>query len=137
MAEGRHDQRVAGEFNRAAAGYDDSRLVRSCQRWVQALVVECLDIKKGMSVLELGCGTGWATLETASRLEGTGRVVGLDLSEGMIAKASQKLPGFRFRNVDFVQQSAGSLGYAGFSDYVISTNAFHHFADKEGVFTRV
>ena len=59
-----------------------------------------------MNVLDLGCGTGWATLEIASRLEGTGRVVGLDLSEGMIEQARQKLQRFRYDNVEFVLQSA-------------------------------
>ena len=137
MAEDQHDQYVAEEFNRAAAGYDDSRLVRTYQRRVQALVVDSLDLRKGMNVLDLGCGTGWATLEIASRLEGTGRVVGLDLSEGMIEQARKELPRFRYDNVEFVLQSASSLNCAGCFDYVISTNAFHHFADKEGVFARV
>ena len=137
MAGEQHDQYVAEEFDRAAAGYDDSRLVRSYQYRVQALVVDSLDIKKGMNVLDLGCGTGWATLEIASRLEGTGKVVGLDLSGGMIEQARQKLPRFRYENVEFVQESASSLNYDACFDYVVSTNAFHHFADKEGVFARV
>ena len=137
MAGEQHDQYVAEEFDRAAAGYDDSRLVRSYQYRVQALVVDSLDIKKGMNVLDLGCGTGWATLEIASRLEGTGKVVGLDLSGGMIEQARQKLPRFRYDNVEFVQESASSLNYDACFDYVVSTNAFHHFADKEGVFARV
>jgi ubiquinone/menaquinone biosynthesis C-methylase UbiE len=132
-----HDQYVAEEFDRAAAGYDDSRLVRSYQYRVQALVMDSLDIKKGMNVLDLGCGTGWATLEIASRLEGTGKVVGLDLSGAMIEQARQKLPRFRYDSVEFVQESASSLNYDACFDYVVSTNAFHHFADKEGVFARV
>jgi ubiquinone/menaquinone biosynthesis C-methylase UbiE len=137
VGRGPHDQYVAGEFNRAAAGYDDSRMVRSYQRRVQALVVDSLVIKRGMSVLDLGCGTGWATLETASRLEGTGEAVGLDVSEGMIEQATRKLSILGYENVEFVLQSANSLQYADRFDYVISTNAFHHFADKEDVFTRV
>jgi ubiquinone/menaquinone biosynthesis C-methylase UbiE len=137
VAEDQHDQYVAEEFNRAAAGYDDSRLVRTYQHRVQALVVDSLGLRKGMNVLDLGCGTGWATLEIASRLGGTGRVVGLDLSEGMIEQARKELPRFRYDNVEFVLQSASSLNCAGCFDYVISTNAFHHFADKEGVFARV
>ena len=137
MTRGQHDQYVAGEFNRAAARYDDSRFVQSYQRRVQALVVDSLDLKQGMSVLDLGCGTGWATLEIASRLAGTGNVVGLDLSEGMIEQARSKLPRFRYDNVQFVLQSASSLNYAGRFDCVISTNAYHHFADKVGVFEKV
>ena len=56
---------VANEFNRTAGGYDDSRLVRSYQRRVQALVVDRLHLVPGMRGLDLGCGTGWATFEIA------------------------------------------------------------------------
>jgi demethylmenaquinone methyltransferase/2-methoxy-6-polyprenyl-1,4-benzoquinol methylase len=132
-----HDAYVVEEFDRAAARYDDSRLVQSYQRRVQALVVDRLNIKRGMKVLDLGCGTGWATLEIASRLEGTGKVVGLDLSEAMIEQARQKQPAFRYDNVEFVQESASSLSYDSCFDCVVSTNAFHHFADKEQVFANV
>jgi ubiquinone/menaquinone biosynthesis C-methylase UbiE len=90
-----------------------------------------------MNVLDLGCGTGWATMEIASRLEGTGKVVGLDLSEAMIEQARQKQPTLKYDNVEFVQESASSLKYDGCFDYVVSTNAFHHFADKEQVFANV
>jgi ubiquinone/menaquinone biosynthesis C-methylase UbiE len=131
------DAYVAEEFDRAAARYDDSRLVRSYQHRVQALVVDSLNIRRGMHVLDLGCGTGWATLEIALRLEGTGKVVGLDLSEAMIEQARQKQAAFSYDNVEFVQQSASSLNYDACFDYVVSTNAFHHFASREQVFAQV
>lgn len=137
MSRGRHDKYVAQEFNRAAEGYDDSRIVRSYQRRTQALVLDCMRIKKGMNILDLGCGTGWATLEIASRLEGTGRVIGLDLSEKMIEQAERKLAELGYANVEFILQSASALDYDGDFDYVLSTNAFHHFADKADVFSRV
>ena len=137
MTRRRNETYVAREFNRAAKGYDDSRVVRSFQRRTQALVLEELQIEPGMNVLDLGCGTGWATLEIAARLEGTGKVVGLDLSERMIEQAKQKLTGFRYQNVVFTLQSASSMDYDDHFDLVLSTNAFHHFVDKGEVFSRV
>ena len=70
-------------------------------------------------------------------MKGTGRVVGLDLSEGMIGQARDKLRGFPYHNVEFVVQSADSLEYRGYFDHVVSTNAYHHFADKADIFDRV
>jgi arsenite methyltransferase len=137
MGRKRHDEYVAKEFNRAAERYDDSRVVRSYQRRTQALVVDDLQIERGMRVLDLGCGTGTATLEIASRLEGTGKVVGLDLSEKMLEQAERRLTGRGYINVEFVLQSASDLNYGDYFDYVLSTNAFHHFADKQDVFARV
>ena len=137
MDKKRHDEYVAKEFDRAAERYDDSHIVRSYQRRTQVLVLDSMRIKEGMNVLDLGCGTGWATLEIASKLGGTGRVIGLDLSEKMIEQAERKLSELGYGNVEFVLQSAGSLDFDGYFDYVLSTNAFHHFLDKEEVFSRV
>jgi arsenite methyltransferase len=133
----RQDKYVADEFDRQAGHYDDSLTVRSFQRRTQALVVNEIQIAEGMHILDLGCGTGTATLEIASRLQGTGKVVGLDLSEKMIEQAERKLAESECANVAFVVENGTELGYAGCFDYVLSTNAFHHFGDKERVFSQV
>ena len=131
------DKYVAAEFDRQARRYDDSLTVRSFQSRTQSLVLEKMRIEKGMHVLDLGCGTGTVTLEIASRLEGTGRVVGLDLSERMLGEAERKLAELGYTNVEFVLGRASVLGYKACFDYVLSTNAFHHFGDKEEVFSQV
>jgi ubiquinone/menaquinone biosynthesis C-methylase UbiE len=131
------DKYVAAEFDRQARRYDDSLTVRSFQSRTQSLVLEEMRIEKGMHVLDLGCGTGTATLEIASRLEGTGRVVGLDLSEKMLGEAERKLAGLGYTNVELVLGSASDLSYETHFDYVLSTNVFHHFGDKERVFSQV
>ena len=137
MHRDRQDEYVAAEFDRQASHYDDSLTVGSFQRRTQALVVNDMQIVKGMHILDLGCGTGTATLEIASRLEGTGKVVGLDLSNKMLGEAERKLAELQYTNVKFVLGSASDLSYEAHFDYVLSTNAFHHFGDKEGVFSLV
>jgi len=131
------DTYVAAEFDRQAGHYDDSLTVRSFQSRAQSMVLEEMRIEKGMHVLDLGCGTGTATLKIASRLEGTGRIVGLDLSEKMLGEAERKLAGLGYTNVELVQGSVSDLSYEAYFDYVLSTNVFHHFGDKAGVFSRV
>lgn len=133
----RQDKHVAAEFDRQARRYDDSLTVRSFQSRAQFLVLDKMRIEKGMHVLDLGCGTGTATLEIASRLEGTGKIVGLDLSKKMLGEAERKLAELGCANVEFVLESASDLSYEAYFDYVLSTNAFHHFDDKAGVFSRV
>ena len=131
------DEYVAEEFDRAARSYDESRLVKSYQRRTQTLVIGRMHIEKGMNVLDLGCGTGSGAIDVASKLEGTGRVIGLDLSEKMIEQAKQKVAATGYANVEFRVGGAGSLDCCGLFDYVLSTNAFHHFDQKEEVFSRV
>jgi arsenite methyltransferase len=137
MNNDRQEKYVAKEFDKAAKSYDESRLVKSYQRRTQILVINRLQIRKGMNILDLGCGTGWGTINIASKLEGTGKAIGLDLSEKMIEQAKEKLVKLTYENVEFRVGSGGSLDYENYFDYVLSTNAFHHFSKKEEIFTRV
>ena len=137
MSKEGQDAYVAQEFDRAAKSYDESRLVKSFQRQTQILVINKMQIKRGMNILDLGCGTGWGTLDIASKLEGTGKVIGLDLSEKMIEQAKQKLAKFTYDNVEFRVGSGSSLDYENYFEYALSTNAFHHFDKKEEILSRV
>jgi ubiquinone/menaquinone biosynthesis C-methylase UbiE len=132
-----HDTYIAREFDRAAGGYEESRLVKSYQRRVQTLVINRIPIEKGMTVLDLGCGTGQGTIDIASRLDGTGKIVGMDLSEKMIEQAKKKVTDLRYDSVEFVTGSAGSLEYRNYFDCIFTTNAFHHFDDKEAIFRKI
>jgi len=137
MSKKRQDEYIAEEFDGAAKGYDESRIVKSYQRRTQVLVINELQIEKGMNILDLGCGTGWGSIDIASKLEGTGKVIGLDLSEKMIEQAEQKLAKISCDNVEFKVGSGSSLDYDSYFNYVLSTNAFHHFEQKEEIFSKV
>src|SRR5215217_9152672 len=45
----------------------------------------------GEHVLDIGCGCGATVLELANRVGGDGRVLGVDVSEPMIARARERL----------------------------------------------
>jgi ubiquinone/menaquinone biosynthesis C-methylase UbiE len=137
MPKKRQEEYIAEEFDRAAHGYDKSRLVKSFQRRAQTLVISKIQIEKGMNILDIGCGTGWGTTDIASKLKGTGKVIGLDISEKMIEQAKQKILEFKYNNVEFKVGSGSSLNYENYFDCVLSTNAFHHFDKKEEIFSKV
>lgn len=48
-----------------------------------------LDIHPGMTVLEVGCGSGVYTRLMASRLQGEGRAVGVDVQPGLVEAATR------------------------------------------------
>lgn len=58
-------------------------------------VIEELNIRPGFQVLDLGCGTGWATRILAQKSAGV-QAIGLDASPGMIKKA-EELSSLRIR----------------------------------------
>jgi SAM-dependent methyltransferase len=59
-------------------------------------LVEAAGVVGGQAVLDVACGTGVVARTAADRMAGRGRVVGLDLNEGMLAVA-RRLTGTRTR----------------------------------------
>ena len=137
MSREERNQYIAREFDRAAKSYDDSRFVSSYQRRTQILTINTMHIEKGTNILDLGCGTGRGSIDIAEKLEGSGKVVGLDLSEEMVRKARQNLDVSKCNNVEFEVGSGNTLDIENYFDFVLSTNAFHHFDKKEEIFARV
>ncbi len=110
---------IASTYDRRYA-YDDTA---DLETLVAAFVADC-DV-----VAEIGCGTGhWLT---HAQTAGARRVVGVDLSSAMLAKAHRAAPG-----AALVRGTAERLPLATASvDRVFCVNAHHHFRDLEG-FTR-
>jgi len=50
-------------------------------------------IHKGMTVLDLGCGPGFFSIEIAKMLKDSGKVIAADLQEGMLEKVNRKIKG--------------------------------------------
>ena len=117
----------ADRFSEWAADYDesqDSPEYRACA----SLVVEYADPRSSDTVLDLGTGTGAIALALAPDAE---RVVGRDISEGMLAKAREKADAGGHDNVEFGEGSFRDPNYDGPVDIVVSNFAMHHLSDDE------
>lgn len=66
-------------------------------------------IPTGAMVLDLGCGAGLDSLIAARRVGPTGRVIGLDFSESMLARARQAAAEANLTNMEFRQADAENL----------------------------
>lgn len=83
-------------------------------------------LQPGDHVLDVGCGTGLVALRAAKLVGPSGRVVGVDISPGMIEAARRADPG----RVQFSVMDAEALGFEpGTFDAVISLFAVLHFWD--------
>ena len=71
---------------------------------------DLLRVGKGSHVLDVGCGTGADVRALAHRVGPGGRVVGLDSSEQLIARAQPAPPGAA--PVEFLHGQAGELPFA-------------------------
>ncbi len=94
-----------------------------------------LRIEERSRVLELACGTGACTLKLAN-LAGTGKVVALDSSGGMLGVARENASVAGAHNVTFVQGDAREISglLAGQTfDFAVCNSAFWHFPEPERV----
>ena len=72
-----------------------------------AVIVEHLNLKPGMTVLDIGCGPGRVTIPAAQAIGPNGTVVAIDLQEGMLARARQKAQSANLTNIRFQQAGVG------------------------------
>ncbi len=67
------------------------------------------DIPIGSRVLDLGCGAGLDTLIAAKKAGLNGRIIGIDFSDTMLARAREAVGEVGFENVKFFQADAENL----------------------------
>lgn len=92
------------------------------------------DLRVGDTVLDLGCGAGMDSLIAARRVGPTGRVIGVDMTAEMIAKAKANALIAGVQNVEFRQGEADHLPVTdGSVDLVISNGVFNLCLDKARV----
>jgi ubiquinone/menaquinone biosynthesis C-methylase UbiE len=97
--------RIASDFDARAARYERNQWHRVC---AERLVAHAA-IRAGDVVLDAGAGTGFAALAAAAKTGPSGRVIGVDVSSGMLDRARDAAAAARLRNVDFVQADACDL----------------------------
>src|SRR5438067_1549190 len=109
-------------FDRRAGSYEGGFTAR----WrdpVQRASLEALELTGEDRLLDLGCGTGWASRTAAGTVSD---VVGVDISSEMLQQARSLAEGMG--SVRFASADAEDLPFAdGRFTAVLCTNAFHHY----------
>ena len=103
-----------------------------------------LRLQRGDIVLDIACGTGLNFSFIQPSITSEGRLIGLDYSAGMLAKARRKVQRHRWSNVCLIQADARTLSeellreHAGIDqvDKVLCTLGFTVVPDWEAVFER-
>ena len=91
-------------------------------------------LKPGETVLDLGSGAGFDCFLAARQLAGTGRVIGVDMTAAMIAKARANAAQGGYRNVEFRLGEIEELPVADASiDLIISNCVINLSPEKERV----
>ncbi|HST09500.1 MAG TPA: methyltransferase domain-containing protein [Terriglobales bacterium] len=127
------DQNLQQEFNRWAEAGEGEKM-QNHHLDITEKTLRRMDLRPGERVLDLGCGSGWATRLIARLVsdgpEGFGQVVGVDISDEMIrqARAASK----EFENVMYVWGSATQIPWEeNFFDKMLSVESFYYYPDQE------
>lgn len=109
-------------FDRLAPNWDGDE-VRSTPERVN-FILDLLDIKSGNAVLDLGTGTGVLIPYLEKRVGETGKIVGIDLSEGMLSRAKEKYG--NYSNVEFLKIDFEEEQIPGEYDLVLLYSVYPH-----------
>jgi demethylmenaquinone methyltransferase/2-methoxy-6-polyprenyl-1,4-benzoquinol methylase len=85
--------------------------------------VHALGLHPGDTVVELGCGTGHNLPLLREAVGAEGRVVGVDLTDAMLARAGARVERAGWRNVELVHADAATFVWPARVDGVLSTYA--------------
>ena len=114
------------------AGGLDNRL----RRWLQdPQKILKPYIKPGMTVLDLGCGPGFFSVEIARLLNGSGQVIAADLQQGMLDRVSHKIKGTQLeQRIRLHRCSPESINLFEKVDFVLAFYMIHEVPDQERLF---
>jgi SAM-dependent methyltransferase len=88
-------------------------------------------LRPGENVVDVGCGAGIDSLIAASMVGPAGRVIGVDMTTAMLAKARRAAAEAGCDNVDFRENTAEALPVdEGWADVVISNGVLNLMPDK-------
>lgn len=95
-------------------------------------------VKPGEQVLDVGCGCGQTSLELAQRVGPSGAVVGIDISQPMLARARERQTELGVKNLEFLNADAQTYPFAqGRFDLVFSRFGVMFFTDPVAAFANL
>lgn len=122
----RSTDRLAEIFNAMHDTYDN---IRSFRGPAERLVINA-KIAPGQRVLDVACGTGWATMSAALAVGDTGRVIGIDIADKVLDVAREKAASEGLSNVEYRLGDAEALEFDDASfDAVICASSIFFFHD--------
>jgi ubiquinone/menaquinone biosynthesis C-methylase UbiE len=75
------------------------------------ILLDNVPLRKGMTVLDVGCGNGFPLLELAQRLDASSRLTGLDVWETALERARWKKERLQLTNVEVLSCDAAKMPF--------------------------
>ena len=120
-------ERLIETYRKKAKRYDvTSRLYPMPgypQRQQRRRAVRALGLRAGDTVVDMACGTGLNFPLLQEAVGPGGRIVGVDLTDAMLARAQDRIAANGWGNISLVQSDAASFDFPAGVDAILSTYA--------------
>jgi ubiquinone/menaquinone biosynthesis C-methylase UbiE len=100
------------------------------------MAVRALDLKRGDTVVEIGCGTGLNFPLLREAVGPKGKIVGVDLSPKMLTIAGERIKRNNWNNIELVHSDAATYQFPEGVDGVIATGALTYIPQYDQVIER-
>lgn len=95
-------------------------------------------VKAGMTVLDIGCGPGFFTLDMAQMVGESGRVIAADLQTGMLQKLKNKITGTQLeKRITLHQCQERRIGIEEEVDFILAFYMVHEAPYQDSFFNDI
>lgn len=95
-------------------------------------------VREGMTVLDIGCGPGFFSVEMARLVGESGRVIAADLQEGMLEKLRAKIRGTELeKRITLHKCSEDRIGVSDSVDFVLAFYMVHEIPNQQEFFNEI
>jgi ubiquinone/menaquinone biosynthesis C-methylase UbiE len=106
------------------------------QQALRRRAVQALGLRPGATVVDVACGTGQNFPLIERAIGPDGRIIGVDLTDAMLAQAQRRIEDNDWSNVSLVQADAADFTFPADVDAILSTYALSHVPECGAVIAR-
>ncbi len=130
-------QKVQAMYQSGAKHYDFTtilfRLIGLRMKAYRLLAIKKLSLQRGDCVIELGCGTGLNFPFLMEQIGPEGRLIGVDLTPGMLDIARVRVERSGWKNVELIQSDIAAYDFPEGVNGVLATGLFGYIPEYDRV----
>lgn len=130
-------QKVQDMYQTGAKHYDFTttlfRLIGLRMKTYRSIAIKNLSLQRGDSVIELGCGTGLNFPLLMERIGPEGRIIGVDLTQGMLDIARMRVRQYGWQNVELIQSDIAAYNFPEGVNGVLAAGLFGYIPEYDRV----